>query len=153
MRISSFYRLFNCGLIFHAVLAGRTYPLEGEIFNITLRCLLRTEMFSGSAVPLPQFAPYTDPLQILICGGSTTGAGFALDNCVTIAPESAKPTWTLERMVSPITSSLLLLIKDGKTRLLLAFETCNAVHSLSTGRHVFDLERSAPRICRFWSGE
>ena len=60
-------------------------------------------MSSGTAVPLPQFAPYTDPLQILICGGSTPGAGFALDNCVTIAPESANPTWTLERMASPIT--------------------------------------------------
>ena len=70
-------------------------------------------MFSGTAVPLPQFAPYTDPLEILICGGSTPGAGVALDNCVTIAPESAEPTWTLERMVSPIISSLLLMIKDG----------------------------------------
>ena len=62
-------------------------------------------MFSGTAVPLPQFAPYTDPLQILICGGSTLGAGDALDNCVTIAPESANPAWTIERMVSRITSS------------------------------------------------
>ena len=68
-------------------------------------------MSSGTAVPLPQFAPYTDPLQIMICGGSTPGVGVALDNCVTIAPESAKPTWTLERMVSPIVSSLLLMIK------------------------------------------
>ena len=91
----------------YAVLAGRNYPLEGEIFNIASRCLLRIEMFSGTAVPLPQFAPYTDPLQILICGGSTPGAGFALDNCVTIAPESANPTWTLERMVNPIASSSL----------------------------------------------
>ena len=60
--------------------------------------------FLGSAVPLPQFAPYTDPLEILICGGSTIGAGFALDNCVTIAPEAPNPKWTVERMVSPITS-------------------------------------------------
>ena len=94
----------------HAVLAGRTYPLEGKISNVALRCLLRIEMSLGAAVPLPQFAPYTDPLQILICGGSTTGAGFALDDCVTIALESAKPTWTLERMVSPIATSSFLLI-------------------------------------------
>ena len=67
-------------------------------------------MSSGAAVPLPQFAPYNDPLQILICGGSTS-AGVALDNCVTIAPESANPTWTIERMVSAITPSSLLLIK------------------------------------------
>ena len=91
--------------VVYAVLAGRNYPMEGELHNIALKQLLRIEMSSGAAVPLPQFAPYTDPLQILICGGSAPGAGFALDNCVTIAPESAKPTWTLERMVSPITSS------------------------------------------------
>ena len=64
-------------------------------------------MVSGASIPLPQFAPYTDPLQILICGGSTPGTGSALDNCVMIAPESPEPTWTLERMVSPITSSSL----------------------------------------------
>ncbi|KAI9462093.1 copper radical oxidase-like protein [Boletus coccyginus] len=62
-------------------LAGRTYPME------------------GSAMLLPQHAPYTDPIQIFICGGSTPGAGNALDNCISIAPEAANPTWTLERMV------------------------------------------------------
>ena len=61
----------------------------------------------GTAVPLPQFAPYTAPLEILICGGSTIGAGVALDNCVTIAPEASNPTWTIERMVCRI---MLLLI-------------------------------------------
>lgn len=66
------------------VTAGRTYPLE------------------GAAVPLPQHAPYTDPLEVLICGGSTIGAGYALDNCVTIAPEASNPTWTIERMVSAL---------------------------------------------------
>jgi hypothetical protein len=71
-------------------------------------------MSSGTAVPLPQFAPYTDPLEILICGGSTPDAGFALDNCVTIAPEAAEPIWILERMVSPNTqfSESLLLKLD-----------------------------------------
>lgn len=42
-------------------LAGRTYPME------------------GTAVLLPQNFPYTDPLQIMICGGSTPYQGFALD--------------------------------------------------------------------------
>ena len=74
--------------------------------------LLYIEVFSlGSAVPLPQFAPYTDPLEILICGGSTIGAGLALDNCVTIAPEAPNATWTLERMVSRTTLPSLLLIR------------------------------------------
>jgi hypothetical protein len=63
-------------------LAGRTYPME------------------GSAVVLPQHAPYTDPLQVMVCGGSTPFQGYALDNCVTIAPEVANAKWTIERMVS-----------------------------------------------------
>ncbi|KAJ7905890.1 glyoxal oxidase N-terminus-domain-containing protein [Mycena leptocephala] len=41
---------------------GRTYPLE------------------GAAVMFPQHAPYTDPLEVLVCGGSTPGPGIALDN-------------------------------------------------------------------------
>ena len=48
---------------------------------------------------LPQHAPYTDPVQVLICGGSTVGAAAPIDNCVSIAPEASNPTWTLERMV------------------------------------------------------
>jgi hypothetical protein len=62
-------------------LGGRSYPME------------------GSAMLLPQYAPYTAPIEILICGGSTPGAGVALDNCISIAPEATNPTWTLERMV------------------------------------------------------
>ena len=47
----------------------------------------------------PQKAPYTDPLRVGLCGGSTPGPAIVLDNCVSIEPESANPTWTLERMV------------------------------------------------------
>lgn len=63
-------------------LAGRTYPNE------------------GTAVMLPQSAPYTDPVTILICGGSNFG--IALDNCVSLQPEVSNPTWTIERMVSSL---------------------------------------------------
>jgi hypothetical protein len=76
-------------------LAGRTYPLE------------------GTAVPLPQFAPYTDPLEVLICGGSTIGAGIALDNCVTITPEAQNPTWTIERMPSQRVMTCISNLPDG----------------------------------------
>ena len=62
--------------------SGRTYPLE------------------GTAVLFPQHAPYTDPLTVLICGGSNFG--IALDNCVNIQPEVENPQWTLERMVRDI---------------------------------------------------
>jgi glyoxal oxidase-like protein len=63
-------------------LAGRSYPME------------------GSAVLLPQYAPYTDPLTIMICGGSTIGPEIALDNCVSLQPEVPNANWTIERMVS-----------------------------------------------------
>jgi hypothetical protein len=69
-------------------LGGRTYPFE------------------GTSVLLPQHAPYTDPLTVLICGGSVPGPEIALDNCVSIQPEVGNATWTIERMVSP--SSVVL---------------------------------------------
>ncbi|KAF6829857.1 WSC domain-containing protein [Colletotrichum plurivorum] len=74
---------------------GRTYPLE------------------GTGVLLPQKAPYTDPLGILICGGSGEGAGIALDNCVTIHPEDTKPSWTIERMPTRRVMSCIAPLPDG----------------------------------------
>ncbi|GKT42002.1 WSC domain-containing protein [Colletotrichum spaethianum] len=76
-------------------LAGRTYPLE------------------GTGVLLPQHAPYTDPLGVLICGGSTEGPGFALDNCVSIEPEGSNPKWVLERMPSARVISCMAALPDG----------------------------------------
>jgi hypothetical protein len=58
----------------------------------------RNYPYSGAFVPLPQSAPYTALLKVLICGG-TTPSGNALDNCVSIEPEAATPSWTVERMV------------------------------------------------------
>ena len=75
--------------------AGRTYPLE------------------GTAVLMPQFAPYSDPLTILICGGSTPYAGIALDNCVFTQPEAATPKWTLERMPSQRVMPCIATLPDG----------------------------------------
>ncbi|KAH7376045.1 WSC domain-containing protein [Plectosphaerella cucumerina] len=76
-------------------LAGRTYPLE------------------GTGVLLPQHYPYDEPLGILICGGSTEGAATALDNCVTIYPESDDPDWVLERMPSKRVISCMAPLPDG----------------------------------------
>ncbi|KAF9465644.1 copper radical oxidase [Collybia nuda] len=66
-----------------------------------------------AAVLFPQHAPYTDPLRVLICGGSGTGAGIALDNCVSIAPEEPNPTWVLERMPSRRVLSCMVSLPDG----------------------------------------
>lgn len=52
----------------------------------------------GTAVMFPLHAPYTDPVTILVCGGSNFG--IALDNCVNIQPEAENAIWALERMVS-----------------------------------------------------
>ncbi|TFY75770.1 hypothetical protein EWM64_g8241 [Hericium alpestre] len=74
-------------------LAGRTYPLE------------------GSAVLFPQYAPYTDPVTVLVCGGSNFG--LAVDNCVSISPEAENVTWTLERMPSRRVMSCFAALPDG----------------------------------------
>ncbi|KAJ1331407.1 glyoxal/methylglyoxal oxidase [Microdochium nivale] len=74
--------------------AGRTYPLE------------------GTSVLLPQRAPYSEPLGILICGGATT-TSYALDNCVSIQPDAANPTWTMERMPSKRVMSCMAPLPDG----------------------------------------
>jgi hypothetical protein len=86
-------------------LAGRNYPL------------------SGSFLPLPLSAPYTAPLKVLICGGSTPGAGGspggnALDNCVSIEPEVASPTWTIERMPSRRVLPNMVPLPDGNILIL-----------------------------------
>lgn len=74
---------------------GRSYPLE------------------GSATLLPQYAPYTDPISILLCGGSTPYAGNALDNCISIQPETQGATWTIERMPSKRVLSAFAGLPDG----------------------------------------
>ncbi|PNH62600.1 hypothetical protein VD0002_g5514 [Verticillium dahliae] len=76
-------------------MGGRTYPLE------------------GTGVLLPQKAPYTAPLGILICGGSTEGVATAIDNCVTIYPEAPEPEWVVERMPSRRVMSCMAPLPDG----------------------------------------
>ncbi|GJJ13871.1 hypothetical protein Clacol_008128 [Clathrus columnatus] len=79
---------------------GRTYPLE------------------GTAVILPLHAPYTDPAEVLVCGGSTPGPGLALDNCVSIQPESDNATWALERMPFKRVMTCMTPLPDGTYLLL-----------------------------------
>lgn len=74
---------------------GRTYPLE------------------GTQVLLPQYYPYTDPLEVLICGGAGRQPAWGIDNCVSIAPDAANPTWTLERMPSRRVMSCMATLPDG----------------------------------------
>lgn len=76
-------------------LAGRSYPME------------------GTAMLLPQHAPYTDPLGIIICGGSTIGPEIALDNCASITPEVTNANWTIERMPSQRVISCMVALPDG----------------------------------------
>lgn len=76
-------------------LGGRTYPLE------------------GAAVLLPQYAPYSAPLTVMICGGSTPGAGIAIDNCVSTQPESAGASWLIERMPTQRVMTCMTALPDG----------------------------------------
>ena len=78
-------------------LAGRTYPLE------------------GTSMLMPQYAPYTDPVTVLICGGSIPGPNVpvALDNCVSTQPDTTNATWQLERMPSRRVISSMTALPDG----------------------------------------
>jgi hypothetical protein len=73
----------------------------------------RTYPFEGTQVLLPQYAPYTDPLEVLICGGAANQPGWGLDNCVTIQPDAAVPKWTIERMPSRRVMSCMVTLPDG----------------------------------------
>ncbi|KAF8860151.1 hypothetical protein BDZ45DRAFT_688777 [Acephala macrosclerotiorum] len=73
----------------------------------------RTYQLEGSMVILPQYAPYTDPVGVLICGGSTSGGGYPIDNCVSTQPEAAEPTWTIERMPSRRVMPCMAGLPDG----------------------------------------
>ena len=79
----------------HNPLGGRTYPLEGALMH------------------LPQKAPYTDPLGILICGGSTPFEGNAIDNCISIQPEVPNASWVIERMPSKRVMACMTALPDG----------------------------------------
>lgn len=76
-------------------LGGRTYPLE------------------GTSVLLPQMAPFTAPLEVLVCGGSTEGIANALDTCVSIEPDVAGAEWVIERMPSKRVMSCMAPLPDG----------------------------------------
>ncbi|KAF8151649.1 hypothetical protein B0H34DRAFT_801346 [Crassisporium funariophilum] len=97
------------------ILNPTTFDTVLQLPNIPGSSLLDEHIHfkASSAVPLPQHAPYTAPLQILICGGSTNGAGFAVDNCVTIAPEAPNATWSLERMPSKRVMPNMVSLPDG----------------------------------------
>lgn len=99
---------------------GRTYPME------------------GTALILPQHAPYTDPITVLVCGGSTPGPAVALDNCVSIQPDVENSTWTLERMVRflPFLARGILLIYYCA-----ALEACYDLHGSSSRWYIHDHER------------
>lgn len=93
---------------------GRTYPLE------------------GTAVLLPQRAPYSAPLGILICGGSTPGAALAIDNCVSSTPEGADNSWTLERMPSQRVMPCMTALPDGTYLILNGAKQGTAGFGLAT---------------------
>lgn len=96
-------------------LAGRTYPLE------------------GTAVMLPQYPPYSDPVTVLVCGGSANGNAMAIDNCVSSQPEVTSPTWTIERMPSQRVMSCMAALPDGTYLILNGATEGVAGFGLATG--------------------
>lgn len=91
----------------------------------------RSYQLQGAVVSLPQYAPFTDPLGVLACGGSTQNGGAAIDNCVSTYPEADNPTWTIERMVfTPLPFHV------AKLKHLPAFPQSNALHGRSARRNL-----------------
>ena len=88
---------------------GRTYPLE------------------GTAVIMPLSAPYTTPLTVMICGGSTPGPAIAIDNCVSIQPEVSGSQWVIERMPSQRVMTCMTALPDG------TFLILNGAHQGTAG--------------------
>ncbi|SCO42989.1 related to glyoxal oxidase precursor [Fusarium fujikuroi] len=82
-------------------LTGRNYPLQGTM------------------MVLPQKAPYTDPVEVLICGGTTHEPGNeALDNCVLMAPDTPDADWVIERMPSKRVMPNMVALPDGRYLIL-----------------------------------
>jgi hypothetical protein len=73
----------------------------------------RTYQLEGSMVLLPQHAPYTDYLGVLICGGSTSNGGYPIDNCISTQPEAPGAEWTIERMPSRRVMPCMAGLPDG----------------------------------------
>ncbi|KAI0102622.1 copper radical oxidase [Nemania sp. FL0031] len=80
--------------------SGRNYPLQGTMSL------------------LPQFAPYDKPLTVLICGGTTDGANFGLDNCISTQPEVSGAQWEIERMPSTRVVTCMVNLPDGRYLIL-----------------------------------
>ncbi len=95
----------------HTFATIRTLPnLPGAVNNFTGG---RTYPMEGTSVLLPQYSPYTDPVTVLTCGGSTLGAAVALDNCVTIQPEVQGAQWVIERMPTKRVMTCMTTLPDG----------------------------------------
>jgi hypothetical protein len=81
--------------------AGRSYPMEGA--GVMLPQHARENFLILLSVCFADISAsaYTDPVEILICGGATTipTGGVGMDNCLRIAPEVTNSTWLIERAV------------------------------------------------------
>ena len=73
----------------------------------------RTYPFEGAMMLMPQAAPYTALVTVMICGGSNAGAAIAVDNCVSIQPDAANPQWVIERMPSKRVMPCITALPDG----------------------------------------
>jgi len=72
----------------------------------------RTYPYSGATVIMPQHAPFTDPLEVLVCGGATSEQ-VGLETCVSIQPEVPGAQWVVEQMPSTRVMSCMVALPDG----------------------------------------
>ena len=77
----------------------------------------RTYPFEGTGMALPMYAPYEDPMEIIVCGGSSPSSE-ALDDCVTITPDAEDPVWVVEKMPSKRVLSCMAPLPDGSLMIM-----------------------------------
>ena len=108
-----FVAYYNEARILDPVTFGTTKTLPNIPGQVSNNQTGRTYPFEGTSMLMPQYAPYTDPLQVMICGGSNVGAAIGTDNCVSIQPEAANPQWVIERMPSGRVMTCITSLPDG----------------------------------------
>lgn len=72
----------------------------------------RTYPYSGAYVIMPMTAPFTAPMQVLVCGGASQ-ENVGLSTCVSITPEVPGAQWVVEQMPSQRVMSCMVSLPDG----------------------------------------
>ena len=104
-----FFRLrhwhYGQGIITRHIFLTQYHSPPSKSFPTSLVLSQVPALVAHFRMKLPQHAPNTDPISVLIRGGSNFG--IALDNCVSMQPDSDDATWAIERTIRLFTPGLI----------------------------------------------